>query len=223
MVEPSIRDYLIDLYDRSLFLNEDSIYNNYKYRVEDDKLVLISFVNIDIVKEQLKNNGYLFIDPYFDVCRLYINLGVLDDYFYFRIELGNSFERIDLFLMDYKQDFKVNTELHAHSVTKINDEAFYETFFPTIFRGNNVREIGKSAFECNQAIKEVYVPKCEFFDNFCFMSSYLLSDIESNASKIGYHAFFDTYLNSIKANGNVRIYNSDSELLEKLVYNEEKE
>lgn len=232
MVDESIREYLIDVYNRSLLLCIDSIYNNYKYTVENDKLVLLDFVDIDIVKEQLKNNGCLFIDPYFDICRLNINLGLMDDCLSFRVELGNSFERIDSFLVDYRlyKHSSITTELHAHSVIKIGDYAFYETYFPTIFRGDNVEEIGTSAFQYNIVIKEVYVPKCEIFDDCCFMSCDSLRHIESNATQIGYHTFYDTYLNSINMNKNVFIHpqalnnsGSSGELLRNIAtYSEEK-
>lgn len=233
MVEVSIRDYLVDLHNRSLLLCVDSIYNNYKYIVENDKLVLLDFVDINIVKEQLKNNGCLFIDPYFDICRLNINLGVMDDCLFFSVELGNSFERIDSFLVDYRL-YKYNSitsELYAHSITKIGDYAFYETYFPTIFRGDNVEEIGTSVFQYNHSIKEIYIPKCEIFNENCFLSVDSLSYIESNATHIGYHALYDTYLNSIKMNKNVSIHpyainnsGSSGELLRKIAtYSEEKE
>lgn len=232
MVEASIRDYLVDVYNRSLLLCIDSIYNNYKYIVENDKLVLLDFVDINIVKEQLKNNGCLFIDPYFDICRLNINLGLMDDCLSFRVELGNSFERIDSFLVDYilYKHSGITTELHAHSITKIGYNAFSNTFFPTIFKGNNVKEIDTHAFQYNHSIKEIYIPKCEIFNENCFLSVDSLSYIESNATHIGYHALYDTYLNSIKMNKNVSIHpyainnsGSSGELLRKIAtYSEEK-
>lgn len=199
MVELSIKNYLIEVYYRSLLLGVDSIYGNYKYTVENDKLVLLDFVDIDIVKEQLKNNGCLFIDPYFDICRLKLYLGVMDDCLSFRIELGNSFEIIDSFLVNYRlyKNSSITTELHAHSITKIGNFAFFDTLFPTIFKGDNVKEIDKQAFKYNYSIKEVYVPKCEIFNASCFSSADSLSYIESNATKIGYHTLYNTYLNSI--------------------------
>lgn len=235
MVELSIRNYLLDLYNRSLLLCVDSIYGNYRYTVENDKLVLLDFVDINIVKEQLKNNRSLFIDPYFDICRLSINLGVMDDCLFYKIELGNSFERIDSFLVEdmlYQHGKNsITSELHAHSVTKICDYAFGETYFPTIFRGNNVKKIGASAFRYNNVIKEVYVPKCEIFQDNCFSSADSLSYVESNAMKVGYHSFYDTYLDSIKMNKNVCIHpyslnnsGSSGELLRSIAtYSGEKE
>lgn len=56
MVEPSLREYLVDLYTRSLLFDVKCSYENYVYKVENDKIVLCNFVDYDIVIDELNKN-----------------------------------------------------------------------------------------------------------------------------------------------------------------------
>lgn len=174
MVEPSLREYLIDLYTRSLLFDIKCSYENYVYKVENDKIVLCDFLDYDLVIDVFNKNQYLLIPPYFEVCDLNIYLGsVRMDSHKSIIELGESFETI--------KSFKVGKsymlyQLNAPSVTEVKREAFLSNSNLIKFMGENVIKVDEGAFIDATNLGIVYLPKCKeilertFFNNINLIS-----------------------------------------------------
>lgn len=174
MVEPSLREYLVDLYTRSLLLGVDCYYENYVYKVENDKIVLCNFVDYDVLIDELNRNQYLLIPPYFEVCDLSLYLGsVRMDNHKSIIELGESFETIKSFKVDKSY---MLYQLNAPSVTEVKREAFLSNSNLIKFMGENVIKVDEGAFIDATNLEIVYLPKCKeilektFFNNINLMS-----------------------------------------------------
>lgn len=159
MVEPSLREYLVDLYTRSLLFDVKCSYENYVYKVENDKIVLCNFVDYDIVIDELNKNQYLLIPPYFEVCDLSLYLGsVRMNNHKSIIELGKSFETIKSFKVDKSY---MLYQLNAPSVQEIKRRAFSSNSNLTKFMGENVIKVEIAAFMGATSLGMVYLPHCK--------------------------------------------------------------
>lgn len=171
MVEPSLREYLIDLYARSLLLGVDSCYENYKYKVKNNKLVLIGFCDTDKVFKQLQKDMHLYIDPYFDICDIESSY----EEYYTRekisLEFGDSFDSIYNFQVD-KSIFLLN--IVANGVSKISKFEFMGNNNLTSFKSTGVKIIEQSAFEYCTNLERIEFPNCEYIEESVFCDCYRL-------------------------------------------------
>lgn len=210
MVENALKQYLIDLYERSLLLNVDCIYENYRYTIEDNKLVLLELLGIDIEYEKiLQKTNKIYIKPYFEICRIETPIKLMLNYEYksIEIELGNSFEEIDSLELMYSLSH-LTIILRANSVIKVNEGAFYSKVYPTCFIGGDVKCIERFAFQYS-SIKAISIPNCEVLGYCSFKFSTSLRSIDiSNCSFIDGYSFYGCRsIERIQMNENIKIHN----------------
>lgn len=189
MVEPSSREYLIDFYTKSLLFDVKCSYENYVYKVENDKIVLYDFVNYDIVIDELNKNQYLFIPPYFEVCDLNLYLGsVRMENHSAIIELGESFETIKSFKIAKSY---LLYELNAPSVKEIQKSALSLNSNLISFMGENVIKVDESAFMGAFNLGMVYIPNCREILNRAFYNNVKLMNINLERCEfIGEDSFY---------------------------------
>lgn len=208
MVESSLKQYLIDLYERSLLLNVDCIYENYRYTVENNKIILLELLGIDLEYEQnLKKTKKIYIKPYFEVCRIDTPIKLMLNYEYecIEVELGNSFEEIDSLELMYSFSHLI-IRLVANSVTKINESAFYSKVYPTCFIGKNVECVEAFAFQ-HSSIQTIYIPNCKVLGYCSFRLATSLRSIDiSNCNYIDGYALYNCNIKDIRINKNTKIH-----------------
>lgn len=191
MIDKTIRDYLCENYTRYMVFDMLPTYKNYIYKVNSNgQIVLIGFVDESKVIYEIEKYHKIYIEPFFDICDLSV---VLEDSFKtsnqdILIELGNSFEIIQLFQWDSYS--KTPFIIKANSVSKIEYNAFSHNKCLKSFEGNNVKLVEEFAFyncvnlesvklnncielqneafsECIR-LKTVDVPKCVIVGDSCF-------------------------------------------------------
>lgn len=187
MVEPVLRQYLIDLYYRNLAFGIKSTYKNYKYIVENEKLVLKGILDLQPFIDSIENKNYIFIDPYFEVYSMKLSLPTYNpNYNDSRviIELGDSFEKISSCFISYltlsNNRFYNNVKLKANSVTEIDSYAFYDFNSVDYLFCKNLNVIHSYAF-MHTCIKEVYAPRCELIERKAFSDCYSIMSIKVNS------------------------------------------
>lgn len=211
MVESNLKQYLIDLYERCLLLEVDCVYENYRYTVEGNKIVLLELLGIDLEYEQnLKKTKKIYLKPYFEICRIDTPIKLMLNYEYecINIELGDSFEEIDCLEIMYSFSHLI-IRLRANSVTKINESAFYSKTYPTCFIGKNVECIESFAFQ-HSDIETIYIPNCKVLSYCSFRLAVRLRQIDiSNCTSIDNSALYNCRsLRNIKMNKNIKIHDS---------------
>lgn len=209
MVESSLKQYLIDLYERSLLLNVDCIYENYRYTVENNKIILLELLGVDLEYEQnLKNTKTIYIKPYFEICRVDTPIKLMLNYEYehINIELGDSFEEIDSLEIMYSFSHLI-IRLIANSVRKINESAFYSKVYPTCFIGKNVECIEPFAFQ-HSNIESICVPNCKILSYCSFRLAIRLRSINiPNCNCIESNALYNCRsIKDIRINKNIKIH-----------------
>lgn len=200
MVEPLLREYLIDLYARSLLLGVDCSYENYKYKVKDNKLVLIGFCDIDIVFNKLQKDMYLYIDPYFEICDIEPSY---EEYYtkkQINLEFGDSFESIYNFQVD-KSIFLLN--IVANGVSKISKYEFMGYSNLTSFKSTGIKIIEKGGFEYCTNLERIEFPNCEYVEESVFCDCYRLNYVCLSSCKVVKdYAFSGDTINYLKVNKN---------------------
>lgn len=196
MVEPSLREYLLDIYYRSLILGVDCCYENYKYTVKDNKLVLIGFCDIDTVFKKLHKDMSLYIDPYFEICDIESNS---EEYYtkqQINLEFGDSFESIYNFQVN-KSLFLLN--IVANGISKISKHEFMGNNNLISFKSTGVKIIEKSGFEYCTNLERIEFPNCEYIEESAFCDCYRLNyACLSSCKEIKDYAFLGDTINNLK-------------------------
>lgn len=200
MVEPSLREYLLDLYVRSLLLDVDCSYENYKYTVKDNKFVLVGFCDIDIVFKKLQKDMSLYIDPYFEVCDIECNY---EEYYtkkQINLEFGDSFESIYNFQVG-KSLFLLN--IVANGVIKISKQEYMGNSNLISFKSTGIKIIEKSGFEYCTNLERIEFPNCEYVEKSGFCDCYRLNNVYLPSCKIVKdYAFSGDTINYLRVNKN---------------------
>lgn len=198
MVEPSLREYLVDLYYRCLFLGVDCFYENYKYVVKNNKLILLGFFDVDKVFKQLQKDMSLYIDPYFDICDIESSY---EEYYtkkQISLEFGDSFESINHFQVD-KSIFLLN--IVANGVSKISKNEFMGNNNLASFKSTGVKIIENGGFEYCTNLERIEFPNCEYIEESAFCDCCRLNyACFSSCKEIKDYAFLGTCIDSLRIN-----------------------
>lgn len=169
MIDKKIKEYLCENYNRHLLFNMIPSYKNYVYQVnQDGKIVLIGFVDELKLITELEMTHKIYIEPFFEICNLSC---VLEDSFKslteeILIELGNSFEIIQLFqFWNYSERPLI---VMANSVSKIKYNAFSHNKYLKYFDGNNVKLVEDFAFYDCPNLESVSLNNCIELQNEVF-------------------------------------------------------